>query len=278
MKCTRFVCLALALLTACSVQAATMVAINFGSTRGSTDVDDTGSGGYFWTVDGFQSNGDTVTVTPLKSITGAATDFEIQMSDTIRLDSGIVGGIPTFELDGVRLPGGVTVHGYGGIDGSYGNALWAVDIRVPVASGLDGWSLQLFAGEKRNGGLSPMAANVGGTFVWDIVSGTGAFTGGFTTTFDGPATDPDGLGVDWFRSGRLDNLLPVVQNIGGIDYYVATLQFADTGRLVAGTVDYTTLRGLVLTAVHIPEPTSIALLGLAALVALRRPRLGAATS
>ena len=86
-------------------------------------------------------------------------------------------------------------------------------------------------------------------------------------------------GVAWFRSGTLSNVTPTTENVGGVDYYVATLQFADTGRNVPATVDYTTLRGFVLTAGssqelggEIPEPATLALVGLGGLAILRRRR------
>jgi len=256
----------LAVLFVCSTSGqAVTIAVNLGNAVGTGAYDDRAAGGYYWTTDGLTGNNDLTTVTSLKDVTGAATDFVVQLSDGIRLTSTVISASP-FTLDGVRLPSQVVLRGYGGIERSWYDALWAMDIRVPVASGLNDWSFQLFGGDGRNGALSPMAANIGGTFTYDAGTTVGTFTGGVTTTFDGPATDPNGLGVPgWYRSGQLSNITPSVQNIGGVDYYVVTLQFADMGRHEPGTEDYSNLSAFVLTAVasgqpgEIPEPSVLAL-------------------
>jgi len=254
---------------------AVTLAINLDHYAGGVDVNDLGSGGYYWTTVTLGS--DVQKPTPgawhsLKDATGAATGFEIRSNNYIRLSSAGNPVSTAFTLDGVRLPANVASYGYGGIDSDNPLNQWL--LRVPVTSGLGDWSFQLFAGDNRNGGLSPIAANVGGTFAQTYPPTTSTFTGGVTTTFTGPATDPlPHQGMNWFRSGRLDNIDATIQNFGGIDYYVATLQFADTGRLVAGTVDYGSLHAFVLTALPVPEPGALTLLGLAApgLLARRRP-------
>lgn len=251
---------------------AAQLAVNFDHYVAGTDVNDQPAGGLYWS---------TVTLTPtemstppsawrvLEDSTGAVSPVEVRSVHYIRLASSGTTVSAPFVLDGVRLPAGVASYGYGGIDNNANEALNQWEFRVPVASGLGNWAFQLFAGDNRNGGLSPVAANIGGTF--SFTSGVGAFTGGVTTVFDGPATDPNGAGMNWFRSGRLSGILPGIQNLGGVDYYVGVLQFADLGRLTA-TVDYGSLHALVLTANPIPEPVAFALLLLAAgALGIRRP-------
>ncbi|OPZ25014.1 MAG: hypothetical protein BWZ02_02642 [Lentisphaerae bacterium ADurb.BinA184] len=271
----------IALTVACLLLAATglraaQIAINFDHYVAGADVNDLANGGYYW---------DTITLTttemgsgssirPLTDVSGAASPFDMQSVHSIRLASIGEGVSTPFVLDGVRLPRGVSSYGYGGIDESVGTALNQWKFRVPVSSGLNSWSFTLFAGDTRNGGLSPIAANIGGVFSWAATVGT--FTGGLTTHFDGPSANPNNQLVNWFRSGRLTGITPAIENIGGVDYYVATLQFADMGRLISTQVDYGSLHALVFDAVHIPEPAAATLLGLAALAfaAGRRRRGG----
>ncbi len=246
---------------------ASVIAVNFEINR-TTAVDDTAGGGYYWSPFGDAGASPTVFRPLFSALDGSATAFEMSATDNARISSTLNGSSSLITLDGVRLPTGVTNRGLGGMDGSVGDALTAWRIRVPTASiAFNAWELQMWVGDSRGGGLSPSAANVGGTFSFS--SGTGSFSGGTTAFFGDPAGDPTNAGVDFVRTATM-SVFPTIQTIDGTEYYVLDLQLGDLGRANSGTADYTSMVGMVLTI--IPEPASFVLLGLAGLAALRRRR------
>jgi hypothetical protein len=241
------------------------IAVNFNINL-TTAVDDTAGGGFYWSAFGDAGASPTVFRPLASALDGSATAFEMSATDNARISSTQNSSSKLITLDGVRLPAAVTNRGLGGRDGNVGDALTAWRVRVPTASiALAEWNLQMFIGDNRGGGLSPGAANVGGTFSFS--AGTGSFSGGTTAFFGDPAGNPTNSGVDFVRTATM-TVTPVQLTIDGVDYYVLDLQLGDLGRADSGTADYTSMVGMVITVV--PEPsTALLVLGTLAVLLAR---------